>query len=198
MTIKSARPRRRLWRIALALLVVLPFLPEIAIFAIAGLARARGCLVDQDWVCHFAGIRVSDMIANALDAGLLVAAAFGTGVAAAWLALCYATVTLGWARLSSRLLLAILVSAIFSFLPYFGPLLAVGALVNPHCHPNEGGVGPCVIFGGNVGEPAHEAVAAPWFVFVGAPIALGAFVIYAVAVIIIRFVSRRGKALSTQ
>lgn len=190
--------RRHGWRMALLLLVVLPFLPEIIIYATAAVAKAGGCLVDDDWVCWIAGVRVSDVVAHLLRVGVIVAVGFGYGIAAAWLALCYLAITRGWARLISRLLLALLVSVIFAFLPYLAPALAIAPLVNTHCEPNEGGVGRCEIFGGDVGSAAHETVIVPWLIFVGVPIAFGAVVIYAIVAAIIRVVAARRVAASVQ
>ena len=92
------------------------------------------------------------------------------------------------AGLSSRLMLAFSVSLIFAFVPYFGPMLSIGHLVNPNCSPNEGRVGPCVVYGGNVGSVAHDTVFLSWWVFRGAPVALAAFGLY------VLFVLRRAKA----
>jgi hypothetical protein len=191
---KQARRRRR-WRLALLLLVALPFIPELIIYAVAGVALAGGCLVDDDWVCWIVGVRVSDIMANALKADLLVAAGFGMGFVVVWLALCYLVITLGWARLISRLLLALLVSMIFAVPPYIMPMLTIYNFADAHCQPNEGGVGSCVIFGGNVGAPAHWAVATLWYVFTGLPLALAAFAIYSIFVVVMRLIAmRRGAA----
>lgn len=195
MTTESTQHSRRLlWRLLLILLVVLPFLPEIAIYLVSALAEAGGCKPGETWVCLIAGTPVSDVIVAALEFGLVVSAGFGVGGAAVWLALCYLLVTLGWARLASRLSLAFVIMLIFAFGPYFGPMLALGNLVNPNCHPNEGGVGPCVIFGGDVGSPAHETVTAPWLMFLGAPMALATFAVYVIVVIVVRVVSARRAA----
>jgi hypothetical protein len=77
-------------------------------------------------------------------------------------------------------------------------MLSIAHLENPNCHPNEGGVGPCLIYGGNVGSVAHDAVTLGWLVFAGAPIALGAYVIYVIVAIFIRLVSRRRGAPSVE
>jgi hypothetical protein len=104
---------------------------------------------------------------------------------------------LGWSRTRSRLLLGFAVALVFAVLPYFGPLLAIGNLVSDSCQPNEGGVGSCVMFGGYVG-PAHDAVRAGWLILAGAPIALGAFIIYAIITIIFRTLSAKRPVTPSQ
>jgi len=182
---------QRLWRLAVLLLVLLPFLPEIVIYAVSALAKINGCQVDAKSPCVIGGVSVSATIAAGLEAGLLRGAGFAAGISAVWLALCYVAVNLGWSRVLSRLLLAFAVTIIFAFLPYLGPMLAILNLVNPSCHPNEGGVGPCWIFGQNVGSAAHESVSAIWLIFAGAPITLGTLCVYVIVTIIIRVVSAR-------
>jgi hypothetical protein len=94
--------------------------------------------------------------------------------------------------------LALAVTIVFALLPYFGPLLAIGNLLNPHCQANEGGVGPCVIFGGSVGAPAHDAMRAGWVVLAGAPISLVAFLIYAIVAGVIHKFSGKDPVRSAQ
>lgn len=180
--------RRWFWRIGLLVLFVLPLLPEIVTLTISAIAEVSGCQVDDEKVCAVGPISsVSSVIHLALRAGFLVGVSFGSGVAAVWLALCYVSIVLGWTGLSSRLMLAFSVSLIFAFVPYFGPMLSIGHLVNPNCSPNEGRVGPCVVYGGNVGSVAHDTVFLSWWVFRGAPVALAAFGLY------VLFVLRRAK-----
>ena len=130
---------------------------------------------------------VSTIIRLALEAGLLVGVSFGSGVVVVWLALCYVAITRGWTDLLSQLTLAFLVSLIFSFVPYFGPMMSIGHLDNPHCQPNEGGVGPCMMYGGDVGSIVHENVVLGWHVFIGAPVALGEFGAYLLFLLISGF-----------
>jgi hypothetical protein len=173
-------------------LVVLPLLPEIVIVATSIHATAIGCQVTGNAACTIGPGSASGIIRTALEAGSLIGFGFGAGLAALWLALCYLSITQGWTHLSSRLLLAIVVSSIFAFLPYLAPLLSIGHLVNPNCHPNEGEIGPCVIYGGNVGSVAHETVRLTWRIIDGVPIALGALVLYViVAIAVHRFSGKR-------
>lgn len=178
------------------MLIIVPFLPEIAIYVAGGLAKLMGCRLDQKDTCLIGSVPVSDIIAGALrvGAGLLVSA-WTSGSAyfivfcasiALWILICFFALTMGWSRTRSRLLLGLAVALVFAVLPYFGPLLAIGNFLNENCKANEGGVGPCTIFGGHVGPPAHDAVQAGWLILAGAPIALGAFVVYAIIALIIR------------
>jgi hypothetical protein len=200
--------RRHFWRLSFLLLIVVPFLPEVTIYAVGTFAKLMGCQLDQKNVCLIGSIPVSNIIAFALriGAGSMVAAwnngsVWFTVFCAAltlWLIVCFVALTFGWSRTSSRLLLGFAAALVFAVLPYFGPLLAIGNLLNQNCQANEGGVGPCTIFGGHVGSPAHDAVEAGWLILAGAPIALGAFVAYTVVAVVIRTFSRKHPVVPAQ
>jgi hypothetical protein len=185
---------RRSWRIVLLILVLLPFLPELIIAATAALAAAAGCHVEDKAACLIGPLSPSGMIAVALSAGTLVGLGFGFGVAILWLVLCFIAASVGWTRLWMRLLLGAVITVIFALLPYIAPALAIAGFVNASCQPNEGGVGPCVIYGVDIDGAAHEAVTAIWLAFLGVPIALGMFVIYAVVIVIVRALASRRRA----
>jgi hypothetical protein len=187
-----AKPRRVWWWLVLMLLVVAPFLPEIAIYAVTGLAKIKGCDVTDKAECMIGKVRLSEIIAINLRAGVWVAEWMGDyGIAAVWLTLCYLAITFGWRNLVGRLLLGLAVTVVFAVLPYFGALLSISHLVNPNCQPNEGGVGPCVMFGGDVGDVAHNTVN-PQLAMAGFLIALVAFVAYAIIAIVLRLFSALG------
>lgn len=200
--------RRHFWRLSFLLLIVVPFLPEIIIYLVQASAKIVGCQLEQKEACLIGSFSASEVIAFALriGAGLLVDAmnhgvlwfvAFCTAVAV-WIIVSFTALSLGWSRTSSRLLLGFAAALVFAFLPYFGPLLAIENLLNQNCQANEGGVGPCIIFGGHVGTPAHDAVRAGWLFFAGAPIALGAFAIYAAVTLAIHAFSKRRVVTSAQ
>jgi hypothetical protein len=184
--------------------VIIPFLPEIVIWAVAAIAWTMGCQPDQKVPCLIGALPVSDVIGLALQtgAGLAIAGVRSSAVwlvvihvaVAAWLVACYLALMQGWARMPSRLLLGFAVALIFAFLPFFGPMLALANLVNENCRPNEGGVGSCMLFGGYVGgpdhSPAHDAVLMGWLAPHGALLALGIFGIYAIVVVV---AGRHGK-----
>jgi hypothetical protein len=176
--LSSANTRRWLWRAALLLLVALPLIPELVIFATSMLAQVLGCTPESEAVCTIWPSSAAAIIRNALKAGSLLGFRFSDGLAAIWLILCYCLVTLGWSRLRSRVLLAFALSMVCAFVPYFGPMLSIDHLINPKCLPNEGGVGPCIIYGGNIGAVAHDTERLVWRVIAGAPIALAIFVVY--------------------
>lgn len=188
----GTEPRRHWWRLALLCVVVLPFLPELAIYAIGGFARINGCVADQKDICLIAGVNVSNVISHLLIAGVFIGSGFaGLGLAALWLVICYLVIVRGWAGLVARLVLALSVTVIFALLPYLAPGFAVAPLVNANCQPNEGGVGSCLIFGGDVSS-AHHTVILPWLIFAGVPIALGTAVLCAIVMAIIH--ARRARA----
>lgn len=181
-------------------LVLLPLLPEVLIVATGAYAGVVGCPVDSKMACAVGPPSASEIIRAALGAANFIGRKFADdNIVAAWLALCYVVIIVGWTRLTSRLLLALGASMIFGFLPYFGPILTIGPLANPNCRPNEGGTPPeCMIYGGDVGDAAHDAVRLGWKFFYGAPVALGAFVVFVVLMFGARLVSRRRIASRTQ
>jgi hypothetical protein len=191
--------RRRLWRIVLLVLVVLPLIPEIVTLTVSVVAELSGCQVGDETVCAIGPLwSVSHFIRLALNAGFRVGVDFSSGLAVVWLALCYVSITRGWTGLSSRLILAFSVSLLLALVPYLGPMISIGHLENPNCQPNEGGVGPCVIFGGNVGSIVHKNVYLAWQVFKGAPLALGTFGVYVLFLLFARHALGRRAAPSGQ
>ena len=187
---------RHWWRFALLLLVVLPFVPELVIYAVAALAKAGGCLVDENWVCTIVDVRVSGIIATMSRIGILVARYMGEyGLAVVWLGACYLTMTRGWRSLVSRLLLAFAVTLIFALLPYVGPQQAIVDLHAGNCALNESGVGRCMTFGVDIG-PSTRGVVNTNLTLVGFLIAVGSCAVYAIVAVIVRLgatLSRRGK-----
>lgn len=128
--------------------------------------------------CAIGPFAVSGIVRLALKAGFFVGASFSSGLVVVWLALSYVSISRGWTGFLSRLTLAFLVSLIFSFVPYRGPMMSIEHLRNPRCQPNEGGVGYCVIYGGDVGSIVHYNVALGWKVVTGVLVAFGAFGLY--------------------
>jgi hypothetical protein len=198
-------PRRHFWQIALLLLVIIPFLPEITILVTAAVADIMGW--NQKGVCTFESAPVTNIITLSLElaTGLILA---GIGTPAmwrivlyagliAWLCLCLITASLGWASTRSRLLIGFAVTIVFAFLPYFAPMLAIEILANDNCRPNEAGVGACVMFGGYVGN-TDRAVAMGWLAGYGVPLALGVFAIYATVIIIVGVSSRKRVGATVQ
>lgn len=179
------------WGWALLLLIALTFLPEIVVLATSAVAKLKGCQAGSNVTCEIGPSSAGEIIRSALEAGSFVGLRFSDGLAAIWLTLGFFLIWKGWMRLSSRLLLGLAISLVCAFVPYFGPMLSIGSLVNPNCNPNEGGVGPCMIYGGNIGVVAHDTVRLAWRIADGAPIALGIFGIYAIAVIGVQLISRR-------
>jgi hypothetical protein len=185
--------RYRTWRAVLFVFVLLPLLPEALILLSSAYAAAIGCEIDAKTACAIGPPSVSDLIRKALRAAYYIGSRFADdNVVVGWLLVCFVLIVLGWSRLGSRLLLGFGVSLILAFLPYFGPKLAIEPLVNANCHPHEGGVPPeCTIYGGDVGNAAHNAVRLGWKFFYGAPVALGAFVVFAILIIAMAAISRR-------
>lgn len=186
-TITDKQPRgRRWWRLALLLSVVLPLVPELAIYAVAALAKARGCQVDEDRVCLIMGVRASNVVAEMLRAGIFVARYMGEyGLAVVWLGWCYLTITLGWRSLVSRLSLAFAIVLIFALLPYVGPQQSIIDLGSSNCPLSEGGVGRCMIFGDDIGSSTHGAVNTN-LTLLGALISVSSFVVYMITMVVIR------------
>jgi hypothetical protein len=172
---------RHRWQVALLPLIILPFVPELVVYAVAAVANAEGCPIDDGPACFIAGAKVSDIIGVFLRSSVVVAAAFAYGVAAVWLLLCYWVIGRGWTGFVSRLLLASLVSLIFGWLPYWAPGHVMEFLVNAHCQPDaSGSENACQVYGGSVGIAADEIVIVPVLRWPGSAFVLGVFVIYAI------------------
>jgi hypothetical protein len=204
MTTTSAKhSHHHLARLVLLLLVVIPFLPEIVISATAAFARLMGCLPDQKEACRIGPVAVSDVINWALHAKASWVASearledFYLAIAG-WMVLCYAALTLGWARVSSRLLLGFAVALVFALLPYFVPILTIADLLSQaSCEPTGGG--KCQVYGGTVRGVAAAIRMARWdTVFDGILLALGMFVAYAVVVALAGVVAARRPAKPEQ
>ena len=176
--------RRWRWRGALLLLVLLPFLPEAAVLLTRLLARANGCDLGGQSACAFGPI-AAEIIRVALQAAWLIGMALASGFAVVWLALSYLAIARGWAHVGVQLLVALIVSVIAAFFPYFGPILSTESLLNPGCRSlNEGRIPPsCKIYGAEIGETAFAVGDLGWKFFIGASIAFIAFVIFAIVVI---------------
>jgi hypothetical protein len=191
---------RWLWRGGLLSLVLIPLLPEMLILAVTAYAVAVGCEADARLACPVGPPSASGVIRSALKAAYTIGSKFADdNIVVAWLVCCFLLIIFSWSKLASRLLLAFGVTLIFAVLPYFGPILAIGPLVNSKCQPNEGGVPPeCKIYGGDVGNAAHDAVRLGWKFFYGAPVAFVAFVVFAVLVLGAHLISRRRAASRAQ
>jgi hypothetical protein len=129
---------------------------------------------------------VSSIIRFALNAGFLVGDSFGSGVVIIWLTLCYIAISRGWAGFLSRLLVALVVSLIFAIVPYLGPMMSIEHLENPGCQPNEDGVGPCIIYGGEVGSIVNRNIKLGWKILTGGTAAFAALALYILTLLIAR------------
>jgi hypothetical protein len=181
----DSRPRRRAWHLLLLALVILPFLPELTIYAVRALAKLNGCAPDapdNSGACFLANLLMGDIVEGALQVALFVSLGFGIGFVAIWLALCYCTINRGWSRLSSRLLLAFVACAAFAIPPYLAPNFALAPLTSPEnplpnlknsnpltspenplpnpknsrCQAQGGRFKSCFIFGGDVTDTAND------------------------------------------
>lgn len=197
------RSRRRFRRLTLLLLVIIPFIPTIVILAIAAIAKIKGCQLDQKDVCLIGSLPVSDIIVWMLRSSASVIAPRiekpGSGfeqwlfvAVGGWLVACYAILMLGWARVSSRLLLGFALTLVLAFLPYVGLNLALWPLRHNGCYPNIGYIGQCLLFGGEVGRPAHDAVKITDLVWRGgARLAFAIFAVHVVIVVVLGVIAAR-------
>jgi hypothetical protein len=166
-------PLRWPWKAILAVVVILPFLPEVVIIATSLVAGLSGCQAAGNTACEFKS--AGDVIRHALETGISVGHRFSEGFAAVWLIVCCILVTRGWTRLSSRLLLVLVLSVICAFAPYFGPMLSIDHLKNVNCGVDKSGL-PCKIYGSNLTDAAYNAVDLGEKIFEGARIVLAVFV----------------------
>jgi len=191
------RSHRYLARFVLLLLVAIPLLPEIVIWAVAALASLMGCRPDQKDACLIGSLAVSDVIDWALQAagvsivGSATERAYLYLAIGGWLVVCYVVLIRGWQRVTSRLLFGSLVALILALLPFWGPMLAIKMLANgPYCEP--AGSSGCMLFGGKVNQAyAAISMADPPPYYTSALLAVGLFAVYAILVIMQRVVSAR-------
>jgi hypothetical protein len=171
-----------LWKLVFTVLVLLPFLPAISVYAAAVLAKIKGCSVGEKEICVAGAISVSRTIMEMAQAnpGLAVVLL----VALTWLALCYLCVGLGWKRTTSRLLVGLAVTFIFGGLPYFASLPALGNFVEPDCKPHGGGFGVCGLFDDSIGGGVHILLIQVWVSLIGLPFGLLAFLVYALVILV--------------
>ena len=169
-----------LWKLVFTVLALLPFLPAISVYAVAALAKIKGCSVGEKEICVAGAISVSRTIVEMAQAnpGLAVVLL----VALTWLALCYLCVGLGWKGTASRLLVGLAVTSIFGGLPYFASLPSLGNFVAPDCKPH-GGVGVCGLFEGSIGGGVHILLIQVWVSFIGLPFGLLAFLVFALVIL---------------
>jgi hypothetical protein len=140
------------YKLAFVALVLLPFLPAIAISEIPALARVGRCFFGE-------GACLTGTITTAPRAASRSAAAFIISIAAGWLVVCYLILSLGWrTRIMSRLLLAFAVTLIFAFLPNLMPLRELGIT-------NDSG---------------RILLIQVWLTFIGFPIGYTAFLFYVI------------------
>lgn len=172
-----------LWKLVFVILVLLPFLPAMSVYAVVALARIKGCEAGGEEICIGGPISTARTIVEAAQASP------GGGVvlliALTWLALCYLSVTLGWKRTASRLLIGLAVTIILVGLPYFAALPSLGNFIEPHCRPYGGGFGVCGLFDGSIGSAEHILLIQVWASFIGAFASL-AFPIYATVIVVSR------------
>jgi hypothetical protein len=189
----NERTTSRWTQLGLLFLVLLPFLPEIAIWIIAGFAKLMGCRPEQPCL---GSTTIGEMINWALkfSPGLIVTDAAIPGpwfivffaVLGIWLTGCFVMVTLGWKRPASRLAVGFVVTLIFAFLPFLGPGLALLGLAQPKsCNP---GTGTCKIYGGEV--PEAHAVLRLWNYELQATSIGLTFLLFAIYVVLVIVVSR--------
>lgn len=191
----------RYWyRFAVLLLVVIPFTPEIFIFAIAAFARFKGyqsdtCFVGSTVLGHLidtalglgAGLIV-DRVLNSYKWFLIFYTAF-----AGWLVVCYLLLLKGWSRLSSRLALGFAIAVSFAVLPFFGPMLALVSIANKSsCNPN---IGPCILFGETVTQAYNAvALAGPLLQHQGAKLVITIFAFFAIWVVLARIIASKRRS----
>jgi hypothetical protein len=155
------RTGRRLWRRIFWIAVLLPLLPGAVIALIALAAGLLGCMASPMEACGPLGplFRLAVPWAEWTGFLMLYGVVFVVGIAC--LALHRIT-----DRMAVRLLGGLAVAFLLGTMPILGPTLAMGGLVHPGCQPNEGGVGPCVMFGEDIGSSVHNLATLPWLLMI--------------------------------
>lgn len=190
-------PKRRNGRIvarwALLLLVIIPFLPEIAVVTTALSAKAMGCLVDQVMPCAVGAWSPGRAIDQAIRLSAVLID-FPSGkrddfylFIGGWLIACYVVLSLGWSRMASRFLLGSVLAFIFAVLSTSGPFFAIAFVgASQSCRGTK-----CRLFGDEIySAGAALAMSAPPFAFEAAALVGLIFAIFVGVVIFAGSVSR--------
>jgi hypothetical protein len=194
MATDSLKHSRYSARLLLLLLVTVPVLPEVVILAVATFSGLMGCLQDQNVACPVGS--PAAVVNWALWAGGVdivksaVWRAYFYLAVGAWLVICYVVLILGWARVSSRLVLGSAVALFFALLPFCAPLLAIKTFAdNRLCKPESTG---CKLFGEEV-DKAYAALEMAKLPFNdwAAVVMFGIFAVFATLVIASGAVSTR-------
>jgi hypothetical protein len=177
-TIPADRSATR-WRSILLILVLLPFVPELAIRMIAAGAALRGCAPADASACMVGPLSFGSLLRAAITAAVAAAMALGFGGVVVWLTLAFVAVQRSFATAPVRLVLGFVLTVTFALGPYLAPGLAVADLLHGDCRPQEAGVGACRLFGEAMGKAANDTQVVQWFAFLAGPVALVMFVVYA-------------------
>lgn len=175
---------RQMWSVALLLLLIFPFLPEIIAYVLMALAKAQGCTLEQSVPCPLTpSMSIGDAIIQALVAGSNRGLIFAIGVAAIWLFVCCFVILQAWKKTATRLSLGFVVCTIFGALPYTGPAIVLGSLANPYCHTtSDVGIHKCMAYGVNIGAAAYQASGTQLLFYLGGPISFVCLLIYLIVV----------------
>jgi len=177
----------------LLLLVAIPLLPEIFIWAAGALAGLMGCEPGQKPVCLIGSLAVSNVIEGGLSAAGVLSPTwnhyFNLAVAG-WLVVCLVVLLRGWRRMTSRLLLGLAVALFLAVLPNLGPLFAIRLVADASvCKPESTG---CLLFGGEVRNAYGALEKANLAVFNGDALpVVGIFLVFAAFVVVSGAVSTR-------
>lgn len=178
VTIPSGRGAKR-WRLILLVLVILPFLPELAIRAVVGLASVAGCSPADAAPCTIGPVALGGLLRSSIAAAVATAMLLGFGGIVVWLIAIFVAVHRGFATTAVRLVLAFVLTVVFVYLPYLAPALAIADLMHADCRPHDLGVGACRLFGTAMGKASNDTQVVQWFTFLAGPVALILFAVYA-------------------
>jgi hypothetical protein len=179
MTTTSADRSQQRWRSILLILVLLPFVPELAIRTIAVGAALGGCAPADASACMIGPLSFGSLLRAAITAAAAAAMALGFGGVVVWLTLAFVAVQRSFATAPVRLVLGFALTVTFALGPYLAPGLAVADLLHGDCRPQEAGVGACRLFGEAMGKAANDTQVVQWFAFLAGPVALVMFAVYA-------------------
>ena len=195
--------RRRSARWLLLPLVIVPLLPEIFIWAVAGVAVLAGCTPGQTPpACKVQSLAVHDVIGWGLSAAGILSSPWSIYFYLAiggWLVICLVVLNQGWERVASRLVIGAAVTSLFALLPLLGPWYAIDTVADNACNPQKAS---CSLFGGVVKKTS--AAFEKWYfeipdveMLLTAGI-VGIFVVFAILVAISGVVSARRAVNSRQ
>jgi hypothetical protein len=173
-------PKRGIWRIVFLVLLLIPALPALLLFATGVTGLALGCDPASDRLCYLGSISLG----SAADYFLTLSGGFAIGfgfIGGLWLLLSLFPIRRAFTNAGLQLLAAAFMAGWALIAPLFLALWALSPIMHGGCRLNEGAVGNCPLFG-IATTGGHQLAGAIWVLILGMPVAAAVFIAFAIFV----------------